>query len=61
MITSLAMAELYITIATVFTRFDFDLFQTDESDVRMAHAYLVPYTKWESKGIRVTVRNDMGA
>ncbi|KAK5651119.1 hypothetical protein OQA88_13258 [Cercophora sp. LCS_1] len=53
---NLAMAELYITIATVFSRFDFELYETDETDVEMEHAYLVPYTKWESKGVRVTVR-----
>jgi len=51
------MAELYITIATVFSRFDFDLYETDESDVEMKHAYLVPYMKWESKGVRVTIRS----
>jgi hypothetical protein len=32
------------------------MFERDETDVRMAHAYLVPYAKWESKGIRATVR-----
>jgi hypothetical protein len=53
---SLAMAELYITLATVFSRFDFELYQTDETDVQMAHAYLVPYPKWESKGVRARVR-----
>ncbi|KAK0646805.1 cytochrome P450 family protein [Cercophora newfieldiana] len=53
---NLAMAELYITFATVFSRFDFELFETDESDVRMEHAYLVPYPKWESKGVRVVIK-----
>ena len=55
-VTSLAQAELYITIATVFSRFDFQLYETDNTDVEMAHAYLVPYTKWDSKGIRATVK-----
>jgi len=53
------MAELYLTIATVFTRFEFELFDTNESDVRMEHAYLVPYPKWESKGIRVVVKKTL--
>ncbi|KAH8655801.1 putative benzoate 4-monooxygenase cytochrome P450 [Xylariales sp. PMI_506] len=53
---NLAMAELYITMATVFTRFDFSLFETDESDIDMEHAFLVPYPKWDSKGIRATVK-----
>jgi hypothetical protein len=51
------MAELYLAIATVFTRFDFDLYDTDESDVEMKHAYLVPYAKWESKGVLATMRS----
>ena len=51
------MAELYITIATVVSRFDFDLYETDESDIEMKHAYLVPYVKWESKGVLVTIRS----
>jgi hypothetical protein len=46
---------LHITIATVFTRFEFELVDTDESDVEMAHAYLVPYPRWDSQGIRATV------
>jgi hypothetical protein len=53
---SLAQAELYITIATVFSTFDFELFETDLSDVEMQHAYLVPYPKWETKGVRVKVK-----
>ncbi|PBP20008.1 hypothetical protein BUE80_DR009152 [Diplocarpon rosae] len=52
---NLALAELYITLAVVFTRFTFDLYATDVSDVQMAHAFLVPYPKWDSKGVRVVV------
>jgi hypothetical protein len=54
---SLAQAELYITIATIFSRFTFEAFETDISDVEMAHGYLVPYPKWESKGVRVKVKS----
>jgi hypothetical protein len=50
------MAELYITLATIFSKFDFELVDTDISDVEMKHAYLVPYPKWESKGVRATVK-----
>ncbi|KAL2126994.1 hypothetical protein VTI74DRAFT_11498 [Chaetomium olivicolor] len=53
---NLAFAELYITIASIYTRYEFDLFETDQTDIEMAHAYLVPYVKWESQGIRATVR-----
>jgi hypothetical protein len=54
---SLAQAELYITLATVFSRFTFELYETDVSDVEMAHGYLVPYPKWDSKGVRVKVKS----
>ncbi|KAL3296583.1 cytochrome p450 family protein [Colletotrichum asianum] len=53
---NLALAELHIAIAQVFARFDFELFETEESDVRMAHAWLAPYPKLDSKGVRVRVR-----
>jgi hypothetical protein len=54
----LALAELYIAIARIFGQYDFELYQTDVSDVEMEHAYLVPYPKWESKGVRVKVIGD---
>lgn len=47
---SLVQADLYMTLATVFGSFEFELFETDDSDVEMAHAYLVPYPRWGSKG-----------
>lgn len=54
---SLAQAELYLTVAMVSTRFDFELHETDAYDVVMKHAYLVPYPKWESKGVRAKVKS----
>ncbi|KAF2176548.1 cytochrome P450 [Zopfia rhizophila CBS 207.26] len=53
---NLAQAELYIALAATFSRFKFELFETGVSDVEMAHTYLVPYPKWESKGVRVKVK-----
>lgn len=50
------MAELYITISTIFRQFDFELYDTQVSDIQMKYAYLVPYPEWESKGVRVTVK-----
>ncbi|KAH7378902.1 cytochrome P450 family protein [Cadophora sp. MPI-SDFR-AT-0126] len=55
---NLAQAELYITLAVIFTRFTFDLHETDLSDVQMKHVYLVPYPKWDSKGVRVKVKGN---
>jgi len=56
---NLAQAELYIALASVFRRFSFELYETDVSDVEMAHAYLVPYPKWESKGVQVKVKPNL--
>jgi hypothetical protein len=54
---SLAQAEMYIVMATVFSRFEFQLYDTDASDVEMAHAYLLPTPKGDSKGVRAIVRS----
>ncbi|QDS72870.1 hypothetical protein FKW77_007434 [Venturia effusa] len=58
---NLAKAELFLFIATVFSSFEFELFETDISDVEMLHAYLVPYPKWDSKGIRMKVKPTMSS
>ena len=49
-----ALAERYIVLAIVFRIFTFEL---DVSDASMAHAYLVPYPKSESKWMQVTIRS----
>ena len=53
---SLAQAELYIVMAAIFSRFDFELYETTEYDVEMKHAYLIPYPEWDSKGVRMKVK-----
>lgn len=53
---NLAYAELYLTLAVIFRTFDMELFETDESDVTNKHTYLVPYPKFDSKGVRLKVR-----
>jgi hypothetical protein len=52
----LAYAEIYITLATVFRRFRFELYETDLSDIELAHATQLPYPKRSSKGVRVLVK-----
>jgi len=52
---SLAYAEMYLAMATVFRRFEFELYETDESDVVLAHDYFIPAPKEDSKGVRVRV------
>jgi cytochrome P450 len=51
----LAKTEIYATLAALFRRFDLELYQTDRSDVDMAHDFFVPHTRLDSKGIRVLV------
>lgn len=51
----LAQAEIYLTVAAVFRRFNFELFQTDQSDVDVVHDFFNPSPKLDSKGVRVFV------
>ena len=53
---SLAHAELYLGLAALFRRFEFELFETDISDVQLAHDFFLPSPKLDSKGVRVKVR-----
>jgi hypothetical protein len=52
----LAHAEVYLALATVFRRFEFELFETDVSDVELAHDFFLPSPKLDSKGVRVKVK-----
>lgn len=56
---SLALAVLYRPIANSNgegRKFELELFETDESDVRQAHDFLIPLPKLDTKGVRVRVR-----
>lgn len=50
-----AQAELYTGLAAVFRNINFELYETDRSDVDMAGSYFVPLPKKSSKGVRVMV------
>lgn len=52
---NLGYAELYLTIAEVFRRFDFDLFETDRSDVDIAQYCMGGLVRMDSKGLCVKV------
>lgn len=52
----LAWAELYIGIATLFRRFDLEVYQTDKTDTELARDRFVPRPVAKSKGVRVTVK-----
>ena len=53
---NLAYAEIFITVAVLFRRFDFGLWRTGREDVEVAHEYHIPQVKRGSKGVKVTVR-----
>lgn len=39
----------------IFRRFDYELYETDESDVKYKHDFFTPRVKLDSKGVRVSV------
>ncbi|KAK5100699.1 hypothetical protein LTR70_001401 [Exophiala xenobiotica] len=55
---NLAWTELYLTLAHVVTKFDFEVFDTSiERDVRTARDYFVTFPREDSLGIRMKVAN----
>jgi hypothetical protein len=57
---SLAYAEIYLCLATLFRRFTFELYETDISDITMAHDFVMPLPKLDSNGVRVKVTSVEG-
>ncbi|CAL8578962.1 hypothetical protein XPA_004726 [Xanthoria parietina] len=51
----LAYAELYITIATIFRRFELALFETERATVEYARDYFNPFPEHGGDGVRVLV------
>jgi len=56
LIYSLAYAELYLTLAIVISRFNFELFETTIDDVKLARDFFVGIPKLGSKGIRARIK-----
>ena len=50
---SFAYAELYLTIATIFSRFDFQLYDTRVENIQLGSDGYMPIMKREG-GVRVT-------
>lgn len=57
--SNLAYAEMYLMLATVFRRFNFELFETTRADVDIAHDFFEPSVRLDSKGIQVKVRSSV--
>lgn len=51
----LAMIELYLTVANLFSKFDMKLFETSERDLSMEHDFFAPFGPSESKGLQVII------
>ena len=47
---NLAYAEIYLTLAAVFQRFDLELVETTREDVDIVHDFFHPSPRLDSKG-----------
>lgn len=56
-LNSLAYAELFLTLATVLSRFDMRIYETTTEDVRIARDYFVGVPEPGSQGVRVIVNS----
>ncbi|KAL8683908.1 MAG: hypothetical protein Q9186_000119 [Xanthomendoza sp. 1 TL-2023] len=52
-----AMAELFLDLGLVFRRFEFELFETGEREVRMVANFFAPFAE-SGDGVRVRVKGD---
>lgn len=52
---NLAHAEIYLTLAAVFRRFELELYETTREDVDLVHDFFNPSPRKDSKGVRVLV------
>jgi hypothetical protein len=52
---SLAYMELFVGLGTFFRRFQAELYETDVTDVELAHDYMIPSPRRDSKGVRVKI------
>ncbi|KAH8651124.1 cytochrome P450 [Xylariales sp. PMI_506] len=53
---NLAYAEIYLTLATVIRRFDWELYETTLNDVVCKHDFFVAVADLDSKGVRVSIQ-----
>jgi cytochrome P450 len=50
-----AIVELYVILANMFSKFDMKLFETSERDISMEHDFFAPFGPKDSKGLQVTI------
>lgn len=49
------MMEIYLALAHLFRKFRLELYESDRSDVVMAHDFFIPAPKLDTKGVRAKV------
>ena len=54
-VCSLAWMELFLAAGTILRKFELELYETNISDVLLAHDFFLPSPKLDSKGIRIKV------
>lgn len=54
--SSLAYSEMYLAVAMIVRRFDWELYETTLDDVICKHDFFVAVGDLESKGVRATLR-----
>lgn len=54
----LAMMDMYVALATLFRRHKLQLFETDRSDVDFQVDLVRAMPKWESKGVRIIIKDN---
>lgn len=52
---NLVYAEIYLTLAALFRRFELRLFETTRADVDIAHDFIAAAPRVDSKGVRVVI------
>lgn len=52
----LAYSEIYGALAAVFSRFDLELFGSDEKSIAHERDYFTPYPNPEDEGVKVNVK-----
>ena len=55
----LAHAEIYLTLAAIFRRFDMELHLTSREDIDVAHDFFNPQARKGSEGLRVIVTRNL--
>lgn len=56
---NIAWMQMYFAISQVYQPGgpDIELFESDESDIRLAHGYVFPQPNLQSKGVRILVQS----